>query len=154
MTCLAMLQHFYVHVINTRQLMKRQAIEFIRIRWLTTCIFEISKQRQQSLQLKQVFAMKSATVDIPFELQYLEQISEFSEACHLATSWYLRQADINCVPNSSWVCCDEVFKATWSGELSDKCAAVIYVWNKKLHINVKLNQIKILIILQYIQCRS
>ena len=56
--------------------------------------------------------------------------------------------------NSSWVCCDEVFKATLSGELNDKCAAVIYVWNKKLHINVKLNQTKILIILQYIQRRS
>ena len=27
-----------------------------------------------------------------------------------------------------------------SGESSDKHAAVIYVWNKELHINVRLNQ--------------
>ena len=31
----------------------------------------------------------------------------------------------------------------WSGELSDKYAAVIYVWNKELHINVKVKFLKI-----------
>ena len=44
---------------------------------------------------------------------------------------------VNCVLDSSWVHCGEVLKATWSEELSDKCAAVIYVWNKELHINVR-----------------
>ena len=47
---------------------------------------------------------------------------------------------VNCVPDGSWVHCSEVFKATWSEELSDKRTAVIYVWNKELHINVRLNQ--------------
>ena len=62
---------------------------------------------------------------------------------------------VNCVPDcSSWVYCGEVLKATWSGELSDKCAAVICVWNKELHINVRLNQTMRLIILQNIQRHS
>ena len=62
---------------------------------------------------------------------------------------------VNCVPDgSSWVYCGEVLKATWSGQLSDKCAAVIYVWNKELHINVRLNQTMRLIILQNIQQHS
>ena len=42
-------------------------------------------------------------------------------------------------------------KAMWSGELSDKCATVIHVWNKELHVNVRLNQTMILTILQNIQ---
>ena len=42
-------------------------------------------------------------------------------------------------------------KAMWSGELSEKCAAVIYVWIKELHINVRLNQTVRLMILQNIQ---
>ena len=49
------------------------------------------------------------------------------------------QADyhVNCLPNGSQVHCGEVLQATWSGDLSDKCAAVIYVWNKELQINVR-----------------
>ena len=60
---------------------------------------------------------------------------------------------VNYVPDGSWVHCGEVLKATWSGELSGKCtcAAVIYVWNKELHINVRLNQTVRLITLQKIQ---
>ena len=58
---------------------------------------------------------------------------------------------VNCVSDGRWVLCDEVFKATWSEELSDKCAAVIYVWNKELHSKVRLNQTMRLIILQNIQ---
>ena len=34
---------------------------------------------------------------------------------------------------------------------SDKCAAVMYVWNKDLHINVRVSQTVRLIILQNIQ---
>ena len=88
--------------------------------------------------------MKTATMDIPFELQHLEQISEFNKALlpyHLQAGYY-----VNCVPDGSWIHCGEVFKATWSEELSDKCIAVIYVWNKEMHINVRLNQIMRLII--------
>ena len=93
--------------------------------------------------------MKTVTMDISFELQHLEQISGFSEALlpsHLQGGYH-----VSCVPDGSWVLCGEVFKATWSEELSDKCAAVIYVWNKELHIDVRLNQIMRLIILWNIQ---
>ena len=41
---------FYVHAINTWQLTKHQAIDYLqnlfRIHWLMRCIFEISKWRQ------------------------------------------------------------------------------------------------------------
>ena len=39
----------------------------------------------------------------------------------------------------SWILCGKVFKAMWSEELSDKFATIIYVWNKELHINMRLN---------------
>ena len=93
--------------------------------------------------------MKTVTMDISFELQHLEQISEFSEAMfpsHLQGGYC-----VNCVPDGNWVLCGEVLKAMWLKELSDKCAAVIYVWNKELHINARLNQTMRLIILQNIQ---
>ena len=53
--------------------------------------------------------VKTATMDIPFELQHLKKISEFSEAL----SPYLLQAGyhVNCVSDSSWVHCSEVLKA-------------------------------------------
>ena len=92
--------------------------------------------------------MKTVTMAISFELR-LEQISEFSVALflfHLQVGYH-----VSCVPDCSWVLFSEVFKATWSEELSDKCAAVIYVWNKELHINVRLNQTMRLIILRNIQ---
>ena len=69
--------------------------------------------------------MKTVTMDISFELQHLKQISEFSKA--LFPSHLQGGYSVNCVPNGSWVLCGEVFKTTWSEELSDKCAAVIYV---------------------------
>ena len=75
-------------------------------------------------------------MDILFKLQHLEQISEFGEALfpsHLQAGYH-----VICVPDGSWIHCGEVFKATRSEELSDKCA-VIYVWNKELHINMRLN---------------
>ena len=84
------------------------------------------------MHLKQGFLMKTATMYIPFELQHLKQISEFSEALfssHLQAGYH-----VNCAPNGSWIHCSEVFKVIWSKELSDKCAAVTYVWNKELHI--------------------
>ena len=95
------------------------------------------------------FLMKTVTMDISFKLQHVEQISEFSEALfpsHLQAGYC-----VNCVPGGSWVLCGEVFKVTWSEELSDKCAAVIYVWNKELHTNVRLNQTMRLIILRNTQ---
>ena len=113
------------------------------------CLFEISKWRQQSLQFKQGFLMNTVTMDILFKLQRLEQISEVSEA--LFPSFLQAGYHVNCVPDGSWVYCGEVLKATWSGELSDKCAGVIFVWNKELHFNVRLNQTMTLIILQNIQ---
>ena len=122
----------------------------IRLQQVTRCIFEILKWRQQSSQLKQGFIMKTATMDIRFELQHLEQISEFSEVLfpsHFQAGYH----HVSCVPNGGWVHCGEVIKATWSEELSDKCAAVIYVWNKELHINVRLNQTVRLINLWNIQ---
>ena len=65
-------------------------------------------------------------------IKHLKQISEFSETLFPSHS----QAGYhdNCVPYGSWVHYGEVFKATWSEELSDKCAVVIYVWNKELYI--------------------
>ena len=95
------------------------------------------------------FLMKTVTMDISFELQHLEQISKFSEA--LFPSYLQGGYRVNCVPDGSWVLCGEVLKALWSEELSDKCAAVIYTWNKELHINVRLNQTMRLIILWNIQ---
>ena len=95
-----------------------------------------------------VEAMKTVTMVISFEL-HLEQISNFGEALfpsHLQGGFY-----VNCVPDSSWILCGEVFKVTWSEDLSDKCAAVIYVWNKELYINVRFNQTIRLIIFQNIQ---
>ena len=65
--------------------------------------------------------VKTATMDIPFELQHLKQISEFSEALspyHLQAGYH-----VNCVSDGSWVHCGKVLKATWSGEISDKYAA-------------------------------
>ena len=50
--------------------------------------------------------MKTVTMDISFELQHLEQISEFSEALfpsHLENGYCVK-----CVPNGSWVLCGEV----------------------------------------------
>ena len=69
--------------------------------------------------------MKTGTMDIPFELQHLKQILEFSEALFPSPS----QAGyhVNCVLNGSWVHCGEVIKAMWSGGLSGKCIAVLYV---------------------------
>ena len=70
--------------------------------------------------------MKTATMDIPFELQHMEYISEFSEALfpsHLQAGYF-----VNCVPDGSWVHCGEVLKAMWSGKLRNKYAAVIYVY--------------------------
>ena len=61
--------------------------------------------------------MKTATMYIPFELQHLKQISEFSEtlfSSHLQAGYH-----VNCVPNGSWIHCSEVFKVIWSKELSD-----------------------------------
>ena len=72
--------------------------------------------------------MKTVTMDISFKLKHLKQISEFSEA-NLQGGYR-----VNCVPDGSWVLCGEVLKAMWSEELSDNCAADIYVWNKELHI--------------------
>ena len=89
--------------------------------------------------------MKTATMNIPFELQHLQQISEFSEA--LFSSLLQAGYYVNYVSDGIWVHCGEVLKATWSGELSDKCAAVIYVQNKGLQVNVRFNQIVRLIIL-------
>ena len=45
--------------------------------------------------------MKTVTMDISFELQHLEQISEFSEA--LFTSHLQAGYHVNCVLNGSWV---------------------------------------------------
>ena len=92
--------------------------------------------------------MKTATVDIPFKLQ----VSKFIEA--LFPFRLQARYHINCVPHGSLVHCGEVLKVTWSRKLSDKCAAVIYVWNKELHINVRLNQTVRLIILWNIQEHS
>ena len=89
--------------------------------------------------------MKTVTMDISLELQHLKQISEFSEA-DLQGGYH-----VNCVPDGSWVLCGEVLKAMWSEQLSDKCAVFINVWNKELHINVRLNQIMRLIILRNTQ---
>ena len=69
--------------------------------------------------------MKTITMAISFELKHFEQISEFCEA--LFPSHLKGDYSVNCVPNGSWVLCGDVFKATWSEELSKKCAAVIYV---------------------------
>ena len=84
--------------------------------------------------------MKTATINIPFELQHFTvQISEFSEALflsHLQAGYH-----VNSVPDGSWVHCGEVLKAMWSGELSDKCAAVIHIWNKELCINMRLTKL-------------
>ena len=44
-----------------------------------------------------------------------------------------------------------MLKAMQSDELNDKCAAVIYVWNKELHINVRVNQTMRLMIVWSIQ---
>ena len=77
------------------------------------------------MQLKQGYLMKTISTDIKFELQHLEEISEFSDALfpsHLQAGYR-----VNCVPEGSWVLCGEVFKATWSEELSDRCAAVVHV---------------------------
>ena len=101
------------------------------------------------MQLKQGVLMKTVTTDMSFKLTHLKQVSEFSEALfpsHLQGGFY-----VNCVLDGSWVLCGQIFKATWSEELIDKCAAVIYVWNKELHNDVRLNQIMRLIILQNIQ---
>ena len=84
------------------------------------------------MQLKQGYSMKTTIKDIPFELQHLEYISEFSKTLFpslLQAGYY-----VNCVPDGSWVHSGEVPNAMWSGELSAKCAAVIYVWNKELCI--------------------
>ena len=35
---------------------------------------------------------------------------------------------VNCVPNRKRVTCEKVHKIKWSGELSDKCAAVVYAY--------------------------
>ena len=96
--------------------------------------------------------MKTVTMDISFELQHLEQTSRFSKALfpsHLQGGYH-----VICIPDGSWVLCGEVLKATWSEGLSDKCAAVIYVWNKELHINVRLNQTMRLIILRNIHAAA
>ena len=77
------------------------------------------------LTVEERLLMKTVTMDILFELQHLKQILGFSEA--LFPSHLQGGYSVNCVPNGSWVLCGEVFKATWSKELSDKCAAVIYV---------------------------
>ena len=92
--------------------------------------------------------MKTVAMDIPFKL-HLEQISEFTEA--LFPSCLQAGYHVNCVLNGSLVHCGEFVKATWSGVLSDKCAAVINVWNKELYINVILNQTVKLTILWNIQ---
>ena len=86
------------------------------------------------MQLKQGFLMKTVTMDISFKLQHLKQVSKLSEA--LFPSHIQAGYCVNCIPDGSCVLCVEVFKAMWSEGLSDKCAAVIYVWNKELHINV------------------
>ena len=97
--------------------------------------------------------MNTVTMDILFKLQQLEQISEVSEV--LLPSCLQAGYHVNCVcDGSSWVYCEEVLKATWSRELSDKCSGVIYVWNKELHFNVRLNHTMRLIILQNIQWHS
>ena len=85
--------------------------------------------------------MKTGTMDIPFELQHLEQISEFSKALFPSRLQAEAGYHDNCVSDGSWIHCGEVLKATWSGELSDKCVGVIYVWNKELHINVRLTKL-------------
>ena len=70
--------------------------------------------------------MNTVTMDILFKLQHFEQISEVSEV--LFPSCLQAGYHVNCVPDgSSWVYCGEVLKATWSGELSGKCAGVIFV---------------------------
>ena len=48
---------------------------------------------------------------------------------------------VNYIPDSSWVHCGGVLKATWSGELSDNCAIVVfglhvYYITVIVHINV------------------
>ena len=148
MTCLTMLQHFYVHMINRWQLTNHQAIGYLQN------LLEYNgsrgaylnfKGKQQSLQLKQGFSMKTVTMDISFKLQHLKQISEFSET--LFPSRLQAGYHVNRVPDGSWVHRGEVLKEKWSGELSDKCATVIYVWKKELHSNVRLNQTVRLIIL-------
>ena len=78
--------------------------------------------------------MKITTIDILFELRHLKQISEFTEA--LFPTYLQTGFSINCVPNGNWVHCGEVLKATWLGELSDKCAAVIYVYPSILSITI------------------
>ena len=84
--------------------------------------------------------MKTATMDIQFELQHLKQISEFNEALfpyHLQAGYH-----VNCVLDGGWVHCGNILKSKWSGEIniSDKCEVVTYVWNKDLHINVRVRQ--------------
>ena len=74
--------------------------------------------------------MKTGTMDIPFELQHLKYLSKFSEA--LFSSCLQAGYHVNCVPDGSWIHYGEVLKATWSGQLSDKCATVIYVRNCRL----------------------
>ena len=69
--------------------------------------------------------MKTVIIDILFELQHLEQVSELSEALFLPI-YRLAIVSIYCVFDGSCVLCGEVFKAIWSEELNDKCAAVIY----------------------------
>ena len=70
--------------------------------------------------------LKTATMDIPFQLHHLKQLSELSESLfpsHLQAGYH-----VNCVPNDNWVHCGEVFKETWSEEISDKCAVVIIIY--------------------------
>ena len=84
--------------------------------------------------------MKTATIDIPFELQYFTvYISELSKALflpHLQAGYH-----VNSVSDGSWVHCGEVLKAMWSGQLSNKCEAVIYIWNKELRNNIRLTKL-------------
>ena len=94
--------------------------------------------------------MKTVTMDI-LSVLHLKQISEFSET--LFPTQLQGNYHVNCVTDGSWVLCGEIFKAKGSEESSDKCAAVIYVWNKELHINVRLNQIMRLISLWNIRWR-
>ena len=44
----------------------------------------------------------------------------------MVPSYLQANCRVNCVPDSRHVYCGRVLKATWSGELSDKCAIVVF----------------------------
>ena len=60
--------------------------------------------------------IKTVTMDISFELQHLEQISEFNDMKPLFPSHLENGYHVKYVPDGSWVLCGEVVKSMWSEE--------------------------------------